>query len=148
MYLTVVSLSLLQNRLNMQINATGVLFLILPKRCLDNSNMQGVDQFVKLLAVFGLQLLEEPHFTPRLAFFVLQRNHPVYKKVFKTAVQGEFLGTNQDKNDPDTSEWGKVIRQFVIASQDTETKDFFSNDKLNVDEFCVRISPSWSTKTK
>lgn len=57
----------------------SVLFLILPKRCLSSPFFSSPDDFLSLLqVVFGLRLLEPPHSTPKVAFFVLQLPRPAW----------------------------------------------------------------------
>lgn len=126
----------------MQLNSNGVLFLILPKRCLDNSNMRGSAQFVKLLNMCGLELLEEPHFTPRLAFFVLHRNPNMLNKgLTRLLSSNEFLQSTD--NSIEAGIWSKVVQGMVKASTDQETKQYFSRSELNIDEFCLKIPSKW-----
>lgn len=129
-------------RLNLQLTSNGVLFLILPKRCLDNSNMKGADQFVKLLKVFGLELLEEPHFTPRLAFFILKRDQTVLTKNTKKLLASDDFKQSTD-NKIETGTWSKIVQGIVKASTDTETKNYFARNELNIQEFCIKIPTCW-----
>jgi hypothetical protein len=54
--------------------AESILFLILPRRCLQSSFFQTSGDFLRVLKeVFGLALWEPPHLTPKVAFFVLKK---------------------------------------------------------------------------
>lgn len=126
----------------MQLSTNGVLFLILPKRCLDNSNMRGSDQFVKLLDICGLELLEEPHFTPRLAFYILRRKQSVLNKGLKKLLGSDsFL--QSEENSIETGTWSKIVQGIVKASTDEDTKKYFSRSELNIDEFCLKFPAKW-----
>jgi hypothetical protein len=59
-------------RLYSQIKANGILFLILPIRCI-NSKHVGVDQFNLLLNLVGFKHLIVKRITPKLVFYVLGR---------------------------------------------------------------------------
>jgi hypothetical protein len=65
-------------RLLMQLTDTGLLFFILPKRCLSSVNINGEEHFLVLLKAFGFQLIDPPHHTPRLIFLILSRDPALY----------------------------------------------------------------------
>lgn len=126
----------------MQLTDNGILFLILPKRCIQNSNMQGSDQFVNLLTLFGFKTLEEPHFTPRLAFYVLSRNDDLYHRAVRKLKSKQSLGCG-DSNDSFQSSWSQVMKSIISYSNDDTTKIYFSKNDLNVEEFCLCIPNNW-----
>jgi len=50
---------------------TGILFLSLPRRCIDSKNVGGVEAFASLLGALGFVPLQDTRLTPKVAFFVL-----------------------------------------------------------------------------
>ncbi len=125
----------------MHLSQGGVLFLILPKRCIQNKNIEGSDQFVNLLKVFGFRLLEDPHFTPRLAFYVLSRDDGLYECSIRK-LKSNSLGS-QDSNDPLHVSLSHVMKLVVKDSKDKATKEFFRKEDMITDEFCLRFPSYW-----
>jgi hypothetical protein len=59
-------------RLLCQLRPDGVLFLILPTRCLTTIHIQSQDNFQSILETIGFSLIEPVHNTPHLTFFILR----------------------------------------------------------------------------
>lgn len=63
-------------RLKGHLKATGILFLVIPTRCMTSRHVGGVSSFMALLGLLGLQEVEHDSLvkkeTPKLSFFVLK----------------------------------------------------------------------------
>jgi 25S rRNA (adenine(2142)-N(1))-methyltransferase, Bmt2 len=73
--------------------STGVLFLVLPLRCVNSKHVGGQVRFEALLAAMGFSHLIEMRFTPRLVFYVLGRDKAREGKAEGEAAAIEGEGT-------------------------------------------------------
>lgn len=142
-------------RLNMQLNDEGILFLILPKRCLTTKNLPSGDYFLDLLYLLGLELKEEVHETPRLVFYVLGRNKERIddktKKIMKKL--RNIVDLNKNENDEEyikvnSSLWQKIIINMMKKYEGKTAKNFFVNSIKNPDEFGLEIPKEWLKELK
>lgn len=90
---------------------TGVLFLVLPLRCI-NSKHVGSSRFDSLLQGLGFEHLIEKRLTPRLVFYILCRDRGLRKKEVK--VQSETVAKDNNVT--------------IITTDNIRKKDFNSKE--------------------
>lgn len=98
-------------RLLSQLKEDGVLFLILPTRCLQTTQLRSANDFLALLLSLGFDLAEDPHTTPHLTFYVLSPN-PAWRTVIsKLFPQGSNHSTSSSSRNFD---WKDVVREYFV----------------------------------
>ena len=125
-------------RLLMQLQDKGLLFFILPKRCMTTVNMENEETFLFLIKLFGFELVDPPHYTPRLIFLILRRNEGLYSaKVMKKIKQ-------------EAADWilpiRSVLKQTMGQLSEAENallKKYFLNKETirDMNEFGITIPP-------
>ena len=115
-------------RLVMQIHATGVLFLVLPRRCV-NSPAVGEAHFEALLTGLGCVHLLPKRVTPRIVFYVLGRrsDKPGSSSHLITSSSSSKSSTTMHSK-PDCSEsWEQDICELMRLYMDKKTLQHFSS---------------------
>lgn len=150
--------------------ATGVLFLVLPLRCVNSRHVGGQVRFDALLAAMGFSHLIEMRYTPRLVFYVLGRDRDRRGKgkvgegeggeaveVGEESVSKHaHLNINTDAEDSGGTgagimSWKRVVQsafqkhshtQMARGSRVVRAEDHFCRDFSGVpsSEFCLSMS--------
>jgi hypothetical protein len=153
-------------RLYSQIKDNGILFLILPIRCI-NSKHVGVDQFNLLLNLVGFKHLIVKRITPKLVFYVLGRkNDDDIKNIddiecsaindidisTKKTKKSKKNGVEKIKNDHDNGDlknmggWHDVMKSLILKNVEKGKNEnvlkYFCKDYSDVPtgEFCISLA--------
>lgn len=110
-------LDLFLSRLTEHLSMSGVLFIILPIRCVD-SKFVGSSRFEELLSGFGLTQLREKRTTPRLVFYTLGR----------TPQCMDFVECATMTSDATQSTWVSSVRAIVTQRMSKSVIEYFSRD--------------------
>lgn len=131
-------------------NEDGVLFLILPRRCVSSPFFSSEASLIHLLQwVYGLELLEEPHFTPRVAFFVLRLPaHPADQQntSWEEAMRRR-IEQNLKQAAPQLGRQAKVWKTMLQPeSQEEQEGAAFDAGKTSADLFAISVPSTLLTK--
>lgn len=128
-------------RLICHLKDDGLVFLILPSRCLIGDQINGQEKFIDLLGCLGFELAEPPHNTPHLAFFILKASSAFHVVVLQSG-------------HADWSQWTNLfLRQSNYPAQNTFFQRFSSstasNNKVHNKEFTILFDDSqWLKQSK
>jgi 25S rRNA (adenine(2142)-N(1))-methyltransferase, Bmt2 len=146
--------------------STGVLFLVLPLRCVNSKHVGGQVRFDALLGAMGFSHLIEMRFTPRLVFYVLGRDREGKRQgqgqgegVAASIAVGEGEGTLDADVQHDGREeagtgtgvmsWKRVVQSAFSKHSHTQkgrrgvrAEDYFCKDFSAVpsSEFCLSMA--------
>lgn len=104
-----------------QLRPDGVLFLILPTRCLTTIHIQNQDNFQSILETIGFSLIEPVHNTPHLTFFVL-RGRSEWLAILDTPINNVDKPKISNKKQEGTNRedtWKAVIGKYFQRMTET-----------------------------
>lgn len=103
---------------------TGILFLVLPSRCINSKHVGGINMMTSLLAGLGLRHVLPVRQTPKLIFFIL--GNSTEKKKKHTPEGTDASATIQDTNiDIQTSNQGSAtVQRTQIETDSTRASAF------------------------
>lgn len=108
---------------------SGILFLVLPARCINSKHVGGVNMMTSLLAGLGLKHVLPVRQTPKLIFFIL--GNSTEKKKKHATESAEESGTRQVQEVETTPSAGKTTT-LSKAMTNVNTPEGVFNWKLHV----------------
>jgi hypothetical protein len=147
-------------RLLCQLKHDGVLFLILPTRCLITSQIRSQENFQSILESIGFELVEPAHNTPHLSFFVL-KGRPEWIEIAQShslSAEGRATSSKQRTQKPT---WVSLMKQYFAVALNGDSSfnekvrstlsPYCSKEKLDdvseTEDFSVLFGPEF-TKVK
>lgn len=122
-------------RLIMQIHPGGVLFLVLPRRCI-HSPMVGEAQFESLLAGLGCVQLLPKRLTPRIIFYILGRRTDMLSSHSSSSRSGSIttsvlklenkVSLRQTDDKEHFTKWESKVCELIKLYMDEATVQHFS----------------------
>jgi hypothetical protein len=124
-----------------QINNTGTVVLILPTRCLLGKQIRSILNFQEFLEILGFSLLEPPHQTPHLSFFVMGRCAELNDMLeFPQQLEAKKKQPNNNKED-NTKNWRSIYSRYCQEKMNPafRQKWFLSSQNHELDPFEFNI---------
>lgn len=135
----------------------GVLFLILPTRCLITPQIRSQENFQSILESIGFELVEPAHNTPHLSFFVL-RGRPEWLEVAQSASCSDEGQTASGQRRSQKPAWVSLMKQYftVVLSGHSSVNEkiqstilpYCSKEKLDdvseTEDFSVLFGPEFT----
>lgn len=146
-------------RLLCQLKNDGVLFLILPTRCLITSQIRSQENFQSILESIGFELVEPAHNTPHLSFFVL-KGRPEWIEITQSHSLSAGRSTS-NKQRIQKPAWVALMKQYFTIALIGDTtfnekvrstlSPYCSKEKLDdvseTEDFSVLFGPEFTNVT-
>ena len=110
-------------RLNAHLKGDGILFLVLPTRCITSKYIGGLDLFNKVLRSVGLVDVKsdklETKTSPKLSYFILKRSLPYINIPGHVKITWQMILSQATQN---LEKGGKSMKRFVVNSSSCNCK--------------------------
>ena len=153
------SLSFCTIRLSCQlVPETGILFLVLPARCINSKHVGGINLMTSLLSGLGLRQVLPVRQTPKLIFFILGNSTEKKKKIsLSDKVENDSAGVGavrdgkisfvaqevfKDHTEEEGFSWKDTVRNQLASTLKPGTLKHFTQDFSGVppNEFAIELS--------